>query len=256
MADLLQHVRESGFPFPERVIHLFVGGSELHGAKVHGTDDLDIYGVYIEPPELLLGLESFPHFVWSTAGDDRRNGPNDVDITLYSLKKWAGLACKGNPTALHFLFAEGVLHNPIWQEIVSRRSAFLGRGCAKQFVGFADDQLQRMTGKKGHGKKGQRPEIERRFGYDVKAAMHTLRLLYECKELMTEGRITLPRPERDFLIRVRTGKYSIDKVLGFANKLFVECEHAAKSSSLPDRVDRASVSQLVADAYLKMWNAP
>src|ERR1700690_672438 len=34
MADLLQHMRESGFLFPDRLIHLFVGGSELHGAKV------------------------------------------------------------------------------------------------------------------------------------------------------------------------------------------------------------------------------
>jgi hypothetical protein len=89
MADLLKHVAESAFPFPERLINLFVGGSELHGAKVHGTDDLDIYGVYVEPPELVLGLNSMPHFVWSTAGNERRNGPKDVDITLYSLKKWA-----------------------------------------------------------------------------------------------------------------------------------------------------------------------
>src|SRR2546430_4861598 len=106
MSDLLKHVRESGFSFSDRLIQLFVGGSELHGAKVHGTDDLDIYGVYIEPPDRVLGLESMPHFVWSTAGADRRNGPNDVDVTLYSLKKWAGLACKGNPTALHFLIRE------------------------------------------------------------------------------------------------------------------------------------------------------
>ena len=42
MADLLKHVADSGFPFPERLVHLFVGGSELHGAKVQGTDDLDI----------------------------------------------------------------------------------------------------------------------------------------------------------------------------------------------------------------------
>ena len=83
MSDLLQHVRESGFPYPDRLIHLFIGGSELHGAKVHGTDDLDIYGIYIEPPEMVLGLESMPHFVWSTAGNDRRNGPRDVDVTLY-----------------------------------------------------------------------------------------------------------------------------------------------------------------------------
>src|SRR5580692_2272791 len=144
MADLLKHVAQSGFPFTKRLIHLFVGGSELHGAKVHGTDDLDIYGVYIEPPELILGLDSLPHFVWSTAGDDRRNGPNDVDITLYSLKKWSGLACKGNPTALHFLFAKNAIKSEVWSTVVENKDAFLARSCVKQFLGFASDQLERM----------------------------------------------------------------------------------------------------------------
>ena len=51
MIDLLQHVAETGFPYPECVVHVFIGGSQLHGAKVHGKDDMDIYGVYIEPPE-------------------------------------------------------------------------------------------------------------------------------------------------------------------------------------------------------------
>ena len=253
MADLLQHVRESGFPYADDLIHLFVGGSELHGAKVHGTDDLDIYGVYIEPPEMVLGLESVPHFEWSTAGNDRRNGPHDIDITLYSLKKWAGLACKGNPTALHFLFAQGVLRNAIWSEVVRSRSVFLSRTFVKPFLGFADDQLKRMAGAKGRGKKGQRPEIEAKFGYDVKAAMHTLRLLYECKELLFEGTITLPRPERDFLIRVRTGKYSMDKVVAMAQKLFAECEETAEASLLPERVDRGAISLLLTNAYRKAW---
>jgi predicted nucleotidyltransferase len=255
MADLMQHVRESGFPFPERIIHLFVGGSELHGAKVHGTDDLDIYGVYVEPPELVLGLESFPHFVWSTAGNDRRNGPHDVDITLYSPKKWAGLACKGNPTALHFLFPEGVMRSSIWKQIAADRKVFLSRTFVKPFLGFADDQLKRMTGEKGRGKKGQRLEIDQKFGYDVKAAMHTLRLLYECKELMLEGEITLPRPERDFLIKVRTGKYSMEKVLAMSEELFAACEQAAKASTLPEKVDRKAVSRLITAAYRKMWDA-
>jgi predicted nucleotidyltransferase len=96
MADLLKQIRAAEFPFTDRLIHLFVGGSELHGAKVHDTDDLDVYGVYIEPPEMLLGLEALPHFVWSSAGDERRNGPDGVDVTLYSLRKWMTLACKGN----------------------------------------------------------------------------------------------------------------------------------------------------------------
>ncbi len=255
MTDLLQHVRESGFPHAARLIHLFVGGSELHGAKVHGTDDLDIYGLYVEPPEMVVGLDSMPHFVWSTAGNERRNGPKDVDVTLYSLKKWAGLACKGNPTALHFLFAESVVHSAIWSEVVHNRRIFLARTFVKPFLGFADDQLRRMAGTKGRGKKGQRPEIEKEYSYDVKAGMHTLRLLYECKELLSEGTITLPRPEREFLIRVRTGKYSMEKVIAMAHKLFAECEDAARSSSLPDRVDRAAISLLLTNSYRKTWDA-
>ena len=124
----------------------------------------------------------------------------------------------------------------------------------KPFLGFADDQLKRMTGTKGRGKKGQRPEIEAKFGYDVKAAMHTLRLLNECKELLSEGTITLPRPEQDFLVRVRTGKYSMDKVVAMAQKLFAECEDAAKSSPLPERVDRSAISRLLTDSYRKAWD--
>ncbi len=255
MADLLKHVADSGFPFVERLIHLFVGGSELHGAKVHGTDDLDIYGLYVEPPELVLGLDSMPHFVWSTAGNERRNGPKDVDITLYSLKKWAGLACKGNPTALHFLFAESAVRSKTWTNIVTRRDVFLSRSCVPQFLGFADAQLKRMTGKLGRGKKGQRPELEENYGYDVKAGMHVLRLLYECQELVTTGKITLPRPERDVLIRVRTGKYSMDKVLAMAQKQFADCGEAAKTSFLPEKIDRRAVSKLLAESYRAAWIA-
>jgi len=253
MADLLKHVAESGFPFPQRLIHVFVGGSELHGAKVHGTDDLDIYGVYIEPPELVLGLDSMPHFVWSTAGNERRNGPKDVDITLYSLKKWAGLACKGNPTALHFLFTKSAVRSTTWTNILTHKDVFLSRSCVPQFLGFADAQLKRMTGQLGRGKKGQRPELEEKYGYDVKAGMHVLRLLYECQELVSTGKITLPRPERDLLIRVRTGKYSMDKVLAMAQKQFADCEQAAKVSSLPEKIDRAAVSKLLAESYRAAW---
>jgi predicted nucleotidyltransferase len=253
MPDLVQEVANSGFPYVNRLIHVFIGGSELHGAKVKGTDDMDIYGVYVEPPELVLGLETLPHYVWSTASNDRRNGPNDVDVTLYSLRKWATLACKGNPTALHFLFAPDSLRHPVWADVATHGDAFLSRSHAKHFLGFADDQLKRMTRVKGRGKKGQRPELEIKFGYDVKAAMHCLRLLYECEELMTQARITLPRPEKDFLIRVRTGKYSMERVLQMAQKLFMDCENAAKDSRLPEKVDRKTVSLLISVCYQKAW---
>jgi len=252
--SLLSLVALSGFDHPQNLIQLFVGGSELHGAKVGQTDDTDLYGVYIEDPERALGLEPREHFVWSTAGDERRNGPDDVDVTLYSLRKWAGMAAKGNATALHFLFADPKEVDPkAWKKIQAQREVFLSRGSAKQFLGFADDQFKRLTGEKGSGKKGQRPEYIGKFGYDTKAAMHGLRLLYECLELMAHKRITLPRPEKDLLIEVRSGEWPLERVLAHAKKLMKEVEETVASSPLLETVDRDAISKLVAQIHLDFW---
>ena len=152
--QLISALRQSQFPFLDSLIHLFVGGSELHGAKVKNTDDLDIYGVYLEPPELVLGLEKRDFYVWTTAGNERRNGPDDIDVCLYSLRKWAGLAAKGNPTALHFLFSRNYVPHPEpWKDVLKHKDVFLSRQASTQFRGFAEAQLRRLqgisTGKKG-----------------------------------------------------------------------------------------------------------
>lgn len=252
--QLFAAVRDSGFPHGQGLINLFIGGSELHGAKVKDTDDLDIYGVFLEPPELVLGLEKTEFYVWSTAGNERRNGPDDIDICLYSLRKWAGLAAKGNPTALHFLFADNYAHNQeIWRNVRYRKDVFLSRQAAAQFRGFADAQVRRLQGI-GTGKKGQRHELIGEHGYDIKAAMHVIRLLNEGIELMREGTITLPRPEKDLLISIRTGKYgSLERVLDLASSLFSELEKAQSESKLPDKVDRSEISRLVSNTYLDYW---
>ena len=251
---LMQEVVRSGFDAPDAVIHLFIGGSELHGAKVGATDDLDLYGVFLDGPARTLGLEPRNHFVWSTATDDRRNGPDDVDLTLYSLRRWAHLAAKGNATALHFVFAEATASSDdLWRMVQAERSLFLSKRSAVQFLGFADNQLRRITGEKGRGAKGRRPEYEGRFGYDTKAAMHCLRLYLECIELMKCGVITLPRPEREFLIEARSGAWTLERFLQETDRLRIEAETSAGESKLPDEVDLAAISALIGRVYLDAW---
>jgi uncharacterized protein len=253
--QLIAAVKQSGFPHIDSLIHLFVGGSELHGAKVKNTDDLDIYGVYLEPPELVLGLDKKDFYVWSTAGNERRNGPDDIDVCLYSLRKWAGLAAKGNPTALHFLFSRDYAPRPEpWGSVLKHKDVFLSRQAATQFRGFAEAQVRRLQGI-GTGKKGQRHELIGVHGYDIKAAMHVIRLLNEGIELMRSGTITLPRPEKDLLITIRTGNYgSLDRVLNLANTLFAELEKAERESQLLEKVDRSKISGVVSRAYMRFWN--
>lgn len=250
----LAQVERSGFASLDSIVHLFIGGSELHGAKIGATDDLDLYGVFIGSPGDVLGLSPREHFVWSTASDERRNGPDDVDLTLYSLSKWAAMAAKGNATALHFLFADATASSaPVWSLLRDRKELFLSKRSAIQFLGFAENQLKRIVGEKGKGAKGARPEYECAYGYDTKAAMHTLRLLFECAELMREGTITLPRPEKELLIGVRSGSWTLERFLSEAEQARVDAERAATSSMLPDAVDEENISALIAQTHLEFW---
>lgn len=245
-----------GFPQQQAdIIHAFVGGSALHGVKLHGTDDTDVYGIYIEKPWLALGLDGIEHYVASTSPQTRRNGASDIDVMCYSLRKWATLTARGNPTLLHSLFTPAGRDETEWSTILEHREIFLARTHAEKYIGYADAQLKRMTGLRGGGKHGQRPEVIQKFGYDTKAAMHTLRLLYEGIELVKDHWVTLPRPrkERDLLLAVRRGEWSEDRVIQHANRLLKALGESSKASSLPETVDRTIISKLVSDLYVENW---
>jgi len=85
--------------------------------------------------------------------------------------------------------------------------------------------------------------------------MHVIRLYGEAKELMEHGRITLPRPNRDELIEIRRGKYSLTEIRELGAQLESEALAAQATSPLPDQVDRDAISRLLADAHLRFWSA-
>ena len=251
MNEIIAH----GFPQERgRLIHALVGGSQLHGVKLEGTDDHDIYGIYIESPDCSF-WEAFPHFVTSTAPQSERNKAGDVDVICYSLRRFARLAAAGNPTILHMLFTPADIDEDLWSRILASRDLFLAKSHALKYKGYADAQLRRMTGERGRGKHGQRPELEQKFGYDVKAGMHTLRLLHESIEFVSRGWVTLPRPEpeRSRLIAVRRGEWSEDRVIHEANRLIAELDAAVETSPLPGQVNLGAVGKFVAQICLDAW---
>ena len=82
-------------------------GSDVYAMATEGTDDRDAMGVFIEPADAVLGIRSdqTDHYVSRTQPQGARSGPGDVDITLYSLRKYMRLATAGNPTVLTVLYA-------------------------------------------------------------------------------------------------------------------------------------------------------
>jgi predicted nucleotidyltransferase len=254
-AEVMDEIIAHGFPTERgRLIHALVGGSQLHGVKLEGKDDHDIYGIYIETPQCRF-WEGFPHFVTSTAPQSERNKAGDVDVICYSLRRFARLAAAGNPTILHMLFTSADSNEAFWSAVIASRSLFLAKAHAHKYKGYADAQLRRMTGDRGRGKHGQRPELEQKYGYDVKAAMHVLRLLHEGIEFVSRGWVTLPRPEpeRSKLLAVRRGEWSQERVIAEANRLFAELDVAVEHSPLPERVDLDAVGRLVTKICLDAW---
>lgn len=243
---------DRGFRYQDDLLMAFIGGSQMHGAKLEGTDDTDWYGIFVPPPHLALGIDSDEHFVFTTGGERGGNGPGDIDICLYSLRKWAGLAAKGNPSVLHFLFAPPQFMNVTWVKFALKPEVFLAKAHLNQFFGYANAQLQRLLNQRG-GKDCHRPFLEEQHGYDTKYAMHIIRLLGEAKEFLETGKITLPRPNREELIDIRKGKYKLHELRDWANDLENEAIKSRDASPLPEKVNRKEVSRLVAAAYREHW---
>lgn len=80
-------------------------------------------------------------------------------------------------------------------------------------------------------------------GYDSKNLMHTLRLLDMAGEIATEGILRIRRPNRDFLLQVRTGEFGYDELVAMAESKLHEITTAFESSDLPDTPDRNRVNE-------------
>jgi len=247
---LLSALADRGFKHEDKLLHVFAGGSQLHGAMLPGKMDLDVYGVFIESPVMALGLDREEHFVTSTSDQTSKNTSADVDYQLYTLRKWATLAAKGNPTVLGYLFAPTTIEG-VWKEVIlPNRHLFLASSHAKGFLGMGRNQLHRLQGLKGAGKHGQRDDSK---GYDTKAAMHMIRMMSECLEFLETGIITYPRPDVDLLLSIRQGEFTQTYVEQLFCQLELQVLRAEVESNLPRYVDRVAISKLITEAYLKHW---
>lgn len=173
-----------------------VVGSGVHGIAIEGTDDHDEMGVYVEGAKTVLGVHrARGDYIWRTQPEGARSGHGDVDLVLYSLRKYLALAAKGNPTALLPLFApeESIVTTTYFGELLrANRNWFLSNQAVERFLGYMHSQHERMMGRGKQNRVPNRPELIEKYGWDVKYGSHALRLAYQGYELATKGTITLP----------------------------------------------------------------
>jgi predicted nucleotidyltransferase len=239
-----------------------VVGSGVHGIAIEGTDDHDEMGIYIEPPTNVIGLRPpSEHYVFRTQPEGARSGPGDTDLVMYSLRKYLRLATKGNPTALLPLYAPppAVLTiRPLGQELRDLASSVLSQRAVHRFLGYMNAQRERLLGRGRRSSVPNRPELVARYGYDVKYASHALRLAYQGLEIVRDGQLTLPMPqrERQRVLRVKRGDVPIlEEVLREISDVQTKVEQllSAGRTPLASEPDLAAISSWSATAHRRHW---
>ena len=249
-------------------------GSGVHGTSVSGQDDRDELGICLEPAAYVTGLARVPagtsadarmvpfeqyerHTAWDRSGGvANRSGVGDLDVTVYSARKWARLALDGNPTVLLVLFvpdAEVVFRDEVGAELTDNAHRFVSALAGERFLGYLRAQKEAMTS--GKGTHTPRPELIAVHGYDTKFAMHALRLGYQGIELLTTGRITLPVPEPalSHLRAVRRGQRTLADTIAAIDRIEAELVAAAASTTVPAQPDRQWVDRWLHRTHVAYW---
>jgi predicted nucleotidyltransferase len=229
-------------------------GSTVHGTAIDGQDDRDEMGVFVEPPEYVCGLRLLDHYIHGTQPEGVRSGHGDLDLTLYSLRKFARLAVQGNPSVLVlFWLPEYITASTTGEQLVSLRDAFVSRDAGWRFLGYLRSQRMALTGEKC--KKVNRPELVEKYGYDTKYAMHAMRLGLQGIEYLTDRCISLPIREPDLSLcrAVRQGGMPlvdvVDKIMSVERELESLCERSTLHA------DFERINAFLVEAHQAHWAA-
>lgn len=82
--------------------------------------------------------------------------------------------------------------------------------------------------------------------YDAKNMMHVFRLLQMAIEIGRFGKVNVRRPDREFLLAIKSGNYDYDILIEMAEKKKWEMEEAFSNSILPEEPDRDYINRITA----------
>jgi predicted nucleotidyltransferase len=229
-----------------------VVGSTTHGTAIEGQDDRDEMGVFVEPPEFVCGLTPCDHYIYRDQPEGVRSQPGDLDLTMYSLRRFCRLAAQGNPSVIMLLWLPAYISRaPAGADLVEMREAFISQESGKRYLGYLAAQKSKLKGERANTVR--RPELVEKYGYDTKFAMHALRLGLQGIEVMSHRRLTLPvaEPDLTMLRAMRSGQVNLEDALQLiedAEKRLGELVEACTWAADIDGINRFMVK-----AHIEYW---
>lgn len=190
------------FDIEKNCLYSCICGSHAYGTNTKDSD-IDIRGIFYLQPEFLLGLRR----CYQVENQSK-------DICFYAPNRFFELLLKNNPHALEMLFLDKQFIkfvHPSFEKIINDRHVFLSKRLGYSFGGYAFGQIRTSLIKKANNT--GRKELVQKFGIDTKGIAHAVRLYKAGTEVLTTGDLKVYRPEREFLLDIRKGKYTPEELL-------------------------------------------
>lgn len=230
-----------------------ITGSVAYGANLTEKSDFDIVGVGIPSKDIIFPhtsgyIEGFstdiPKFEQFQQHHINYKNQKEYDLTIVNIVKYFRLCMDNNPNTIDTLFVpqECITQiNHIGQMIRENRKLFLHKGSYYKFSGFAISQLHKMSSNKRTGK---RKEVHDTYGFDLKFAMHLVRLAYEAEQILVHHDLDL-RKNSEHLKAIRRGEIKEDEIRAWFSEKEKYLEKLYHESTLRHSPDEDAIKQLL-----------
>lgn len=95
--------------------------------------------------------------------------------------------------------------------------------------------------------------IEHGKNYDAKNMMHTFRLLKMCEEIGLGGKLNVRRPDRDYLLDIKSGKFDYEELLQKAEEMVNNIEEIYSKSTLPESINIKKLETMLVSIRKKIY---
>jgi hypothetical protein len=92
----------------------------------------------------------------------------------------------------------------------------------------------------------KRAALERVHGFDTKHAMHLVRLMRTCRDLVVDGVMRVYRPDREELLAIKQGAWSYERLVEAVARHGAEADAAIRDgrSPLPPAPDEEVINRV------------
>lgn len=260
MKDIITRLRAEKFiqcpDFVESQTHyLAIGGSRAYACHKEDSD-YDIVGFCIPSkdfifPNVILDFDERPRFDQWEAKDITWN-QKKYSFNVYNIVKFFKLCAECNPNIIESLYIhpQNVLKmSSIGVIVKEARKEFLHKGAYHRYKSYACSQWHKIKDNKSQTSTRSRHPVDQ---YDLKFACHTVRLLLQCEQILTEYDLDLMR-NAEQLKSVRRGDWSLDQLNEWFHQKVITLEKLFGDSTIPLHSDkikiRATLLKCLEQAY-------